>query len=253
MTKQVRPKLSRPDYDIIPIDNLGLTVFDMETIAAVLFADDDRVIRASIANVLQHAGYRVIVAKDGAEAVELHRKERPDLVLLDVGMPKRNGREACEDIRNVDSDVPILFYTAFDEDADQIAGLGCGADDFISKDASPEILLARISSALRRKHRSEFANFMWGEGTVNVAAQRYVEGHHQSSLTIREIEFLRHMSANEGAVISKDALLTRMFGIDYSGDPRALDKMIERLRSKLFDSSRFLTTIPRQGLVYSRR
>ena len=225
----------------------------METTATVLFADDDRIIRASISGVLQHAGYRVIVAKDGAEAVALHRQERPDLVLLDVGMPKKNGREACEDIRKVDSDVPILFYTAFDEDADQIAGLGCGADDFISKDASPEILLARISSALRRKHRSEFGNFMWGAGTVDVAAQRYVEGHHQSSLTIREIEFLRHMVANEGAVITKDALLTRLFGIDYSGDPRILDKIVERLRNKLFESSRFLTTVPRQGLIYSRK
>ena len=253
MSKSVRPKLSQPSYDIIPIDNLGLTGFDMETIATVLFADDDRVIRASIADVLQHAGYRVIIAKNGMEAVELHRQEHPNLVLLDVGMPKKNGREACEDIRKIDSDVPILFYTAFDEDADQIAGLECGADDFISKDASPEILLARISSALRRKHRSDIGNFMWGTGTVDVAAQHYVEDHHQSSLTIREIEFLRHMAANEDAVISKDALLTRMFGIDYSGDPRALDKMIERLRSKLFDSSRFLTTIPRQGLVYSRR
>ena len=225
----------------------------MEPIATVLFADDDRVIRASIANVLQHAGYQVIVAKDGAEAVKLHRQEHPNIVLLDVGMPKQNGREACEDIRKIDSDVPILLYTAFDEDADQIAGLGCGADDFISKGASPEILLARVSSALRRNRRSDVGNFMWGAGTVEVAAQRYVEGHHQSSLTIREIEFLRHMSANEGAVISKDALLTRIFGVDYSGDPRALDKMIERLRSKLLSSSGFLTTIPRQGLVYSRK
>ena len=245
--------MSRPDYDIIPVDNLGLTSFDMETIATVLFADDDRVIRASVASILQHAGYRVVIAKDGTEAVELHRQEHPNLVLLDVGMPKKNGRDACEDIRNVDSDLPILLYTAFDEDADQIAGLGCGADDFISKDASPEILLARISSALRRKRRSDVGNFMWGTGTVDVAAQRYVEGHHQSSLTIREIEFLRHMAANEGSVISKDALLTRIFGIDYSGDPRALDKMIERLRSKLLSSSGFLTTIPRQGLVYSRK
>ena len=225
----------------------------METIATVLFADDDRVIRASIANVLQHAGYQVIVAKDGAEAVKLHRQEHPNIVLLDVGMPKKNGREACEDIRKIDSDVPILLYTAFDEDADQIAGLGCGADDFISKDASPEVLLARISSALRRKRRSDFGNFMWGTGTVDVAAQRYVEGHRQSSLTIREIEFLRHMAANEGAVITKDALLTRLFGIDYSGDPRTLDKIVERVRNKLFESSRFLTTIPRQGLIYSRK
>lgn len=224
----------------------------MEAIATILFADDDRVIRASIADVLQHAGYRVIVAKDGAEAVELHRQEHPNLVLLDVGMPKKNGHEACKDIRNVDSDIPILLYTAFDDDEDQIAGLGCGADDFISKDASPEILLARISAALRRKHRSDVGNFIWGAGTIDVTAQCYVEGHFRSSLTIREIEFLRYMATNEGAVISKDSLLTRTFGINYSGDPRALDKMIERLRSKLMTSSHFLTTVPRQGVLYSR-
>ena len=225
----------------------------MGTIATVLFADDDRIIRTSVARMLQHAGYRVFVAKDGMEALKLHQQERPDLILLDVGMPKKNGREACEDIRKIDSDVPILFYTAFDEDVDQIAGLGCGADDFISKNASPEILLARISAALRRKCRSDIGNFIWGVGTVDVAAQRYVEGHHQSSLTIREIEFLRHMAANEGAVISKDALLARLLGIDYSGDPRTLDKIVERLRNKLFESSRFLTTVPRQGLIYSRK
>ena len=224
----------------------------MEEIATILFADDDRIIRASVADLLRQAGYSVLVAKDGAEAVKLHRSEHPDLVLLDVGMPKRNGREACTDIRQIDSDVPILLYTAFDKDNDQIAGLNCGADDFISKDTSSDIMLARLSSALRRKRRSETGNFTWGDGCVDVAAQCYVEGSLRSSLTIREIEFLRHMAANEGAVISKDALLTRMFGFEYSGDPRALDKMIERLRNKLLTSSRFLTTVPRQGLCYSR-
>ena len=224
----------------------------MDKTATILFADDDRIIRASIVGVLQHAGYHVVVAKDGAEAVKLHQQERPDLILLDVGMPKKNGREACEDIRRSDSDVPILFYTAFDEDADQIVGLGCGADDFISKETSTDVLLARLAAALRRKCRTETGNFMWGFGTVDVTAQCYVEGSHRSRLTIREIEFLRHMAENEGAVISKDALLTRLFGVNYSGDSRTLDKVVERLRNKLLGSSHFLTTVPRQGLLYSR-
>ena len=225
----------------------------MKEIATVLFADDDRVIRTSVADTLRHAGYRVVVAKDGIEAIALHKQECPDLILLDVGMPKKNGRAACEDIRKTDSNVPILFYTAFDEEADQIAGLGCGADDFISKAASTDVLLARLAAALRRKRRAETGNFTWGIGTVDVSAQCYVEGTLRSNLTIREIEFLRYMSENEGAVISKDALLTRLFGIDYSGDSRTLDKIVERLRNKLLGSSHLLTTIPRQGLRYSRR
>ena len=224
----------------------------MEEIATVLFADDDRVIRMSVADALRQAGYRVVVAKDGAQAVELHRQEHPDLVLLDVGMPQKNGREACEDIRKVDSVVPILFFTAFDEDADQIAGLECGADDFISKETSTDVLLARLTAALRRNSRAESGNFIWGHGTVDVSAQCFVEGSHRSPLTIREIELLRYMAANEDTVISKDALLTRLCGIDYSGDSRTLDKIVERLRNKLQGSSRFLTTVPRQGLVYSR-
>ena len=223
----------------------------MEGVVTILFADDDRVIRNAVAGMLRQAGYRVVVAKDGLEAVGLFGREHPDLVLLDVGMPKMNGRKACENIRGIDESVPILLYTAFDEDADQIAGLDCGADDFISKDASSDVLLARVAAALRRKHRSEVGNFAWGEGHVDVAAQCYVEGTQRSALTIREIEFLRHLAANEGAVISKDALVTRLFGVDYSGDPRALDKMIERVRRKLFGSSRLLTTIPRQGVRYT--
>lgn len=224
----------------------------MKEIATILFADDDRIIRTSVAETLRHAGYRVVVAKDGIEAVALHRDERPDLILLDVGMPKKNGREACDDIRKIDSDIPILLYTAFDEDADQIAGLGCGADDFISKETSSNVLLAHLAAALRRKCRAETGNFMWGLGIVDASAQCYVEGSLRSPLTIREIEFLRYMAENEGAVIAKDALLTRLFGINYSGDSRTLDKIVERLRNKLSGSSHFLKTVPRQGLIYSR-
>ena len=223
----------------------------MEEVATILFADDDRVVRNAVAGMLRQAGYRVVVAKDGVEAVESFGRERPKLSLLDVGMPKMNGREACEKIRRIDESVPILLYTAFDEDADQIAGLDCGADDFISKNASPDVLLARVAAALRRKHRSEVGNFAWGDGYVDVAAQCYVEGTRKSALTVREIEFLRHLAANEGTVISKDALVTRLFGVDYSGDPRTLDKVIERLRRKLFGSSRLLTTIHRQGVRYT--
>ena len=217
----------------------------------ILIVDDEPDICEILRFNLEMEGYDVFIAEGAAEGQEIISRAPVDLILLDVGMPKKNGREACEDIRNADSDVPILLYTAFDKDEDQIAGLGCGADDFISKDASTEVMLARISSALRRKHRSDAGNFMWGAGMIDVAAQCYVEGHLRSSLTIREIELLRHMAANEGAIISKDSLLARIFGIDYSGDPRALDKMIERLRSKLMTSSHFLTTVPRQGILYS--
>ena len=223
----------------------------MEEVATILFADDDRVIRNAVAGTLRQAGYRVVVAKDGLEAVGLFGREHPELVLLDVGMPKMNGRKVCENIRRVDESVPILLYTAFDEDADQIAGLDCGADDFISKDASTDVLQARVATALRRRQRSEIGNFAWGEGHVDVASQCYVEGTRKSELTVREIEFLRHLVLNEGSVISKDALVTRLFGAEYAGDPRALDKMIERVRRKLFGSSRLLATIPRQGVRYT--
>ena len=224
----------------------------MNNVETILFAEDERVLRESVAKFLGDAGYRVLIARDGAEAIDIHSLEHPDLVLLDVGMPKVDGRAACAAIRRTDSAVPILLYTAFDGDDCQIEGLSVGADDFISKDVPNDILLARLSAALRRSRRVGTGNFVFGEGWVDVAAQCFTEGNQSSDLTVREVELLRYFSQNEGVVLSKDALLAKLFGVTGTETVRTVDKLIERLRLKLFSSARCLVTIPRQGIRYGK-
>lgn len=223
----------------------------MKQVATVLLADDERPIREYVTELLESRGFRVIVARDGREAVEAHRRETPDVIILDVMMPRMNGYEACREIRKVDSSVPILFFTALDAEADELMGLGLGADDFISKTASEEKIIGRVSAAARRVSRSEQGNFLFGRGFVDAAACLYCEdGKIDVRLTEREVLVLREFTRYEGAVLSKDWLLTRLFGIDYNGDPRVVDKIIERLRAKVGSSAETIVTVPRQGFAY---
>lgn len=118
--------------------------------ADILLAEDDRAVRNSLVAVLEGAGHSVRAVRDGRKALERFREKTPDIAILDVMMPVMDGREACIEMRKRDESVPILFLTALDSDADEVRGLAAGADDYISKTASDEILLARIGAALRR-------------------------------------------------------------------------------------------------------
>jgi len=200
---------------------------------------------------LESRGFRVVTAKDGKEAVDIHRRERPDVVILDVMMLRMNGHDACREIRKVDASVPILFFTALDTEVDELLGLGLGADDFMSKTASDEKIVGRVVAAARRVSRSEVGNFLFGRGYVDAAACFYQEeGNDDARLTEREVLILREFVRHEGEVLSKDWLLTRLFGMDYDGDPRVVDKIIERLRAKVGSSAETIVTVPRQGFVY---
>jgi len=200
---------------------------------------------------LESRGFRVVEARDGQEAVEAHRRENPEVIILDVMMPRMNGHEASREIRKVDSSVPILFFTALDAEADELMGLGLGADDFISKTVSDEKIIGRVSAAARRVSRSEDGNFLFGRGFVDTAACMYREdGQDEVRLTEREVFVLREFTRHEGEVLSKDWFLTRLFGIDYDGDPRVIDKIIERLRAKVGSSVETIITVPRSGFVY---
>jgi len=200
---------------------------------------------------LESRGFRVVAAKDGQEAVDIHRRESPDVVILDVMMPRMSGHDACREIRKVDASVPILFFTSLDAEVDELLGLGLGADDFMSKTASDEKIVGRVVAAMRRVTRSEIGNFLFGRGYVDAAAYLYREGGNDDvRLTEREVLILREFVRHEGEVLSKDWLLTRLFGVDYDGDPRVIDKIIERLRAKVGASVETIVTVPRQGFTY---
>lgn len=205
-----------------------------------------------MSEMLVSAGYEVVAVRDGDEAVAAHRREMPDLVVLDVMMPRLGGHQACREIRKCDADIPILFFTAFDSEANELKSLGVGGDDFIAKTASKECVLARVAAALRRRQRREDGSFPFAYGHVDAAAQAFVSPEGTARLTEREIQTLREFARRPGEVILKDALLTRLEGLDCECDARTVDKIIERLRAKIGSSARTIVTIPRQGLVYQR-
>lgn len=210
----------------------------------ILIADDDEMITDVLSRQLQREGYAVVVAGDGAEALDLARSAEPDLVLLDVMMPKLQGWEVCRELRRT-SDVPILMLTARGEEVDRVLGLELGADDYIVKPFSFRELLARVRAHLRRSQYAQ-ARFTPQEanrdlvalGSVVIDRQRYVvmRGDAAVNLSQREFDLLLALLDADGAVVSRDTLLNRVWGEGWIGDLHTLDVHIRWLREKLEDT-----------------
>lgn len=219
----------------------------------ILIVDDERVIRDALSKLLQSEGYAVRTVTDGVSALAAIESKCPDLVLLDVMMPGTNGFAVCQKIRQLSSDVPVLFLTAKDSEVDQLRGFGVGADDYLAKTASEAILLARIAALLRRNHVSETRPtmcFSLGDAQVDCARLKLVFGEDTADLTLREIEMLRWFAANVGSVASHDFLLTRFWGVDSNVTLSALQMQIKRLREKLGPLGNRLASVHAQGYVF---
>lgn len=205
----------------------------------VLLAEDESVIREGLAALLESEGFAVEAAADGEAALERFAARRPDLVLLDVMMPKLNGYRVCTEIRKADADVPVLFLTAKDGEAEELRGLSCGADDYVSKTASQQILLARIASVLKRAGRRDGdsppdGGFDFAGWRVDTAGCRLMsEAGPGPELTLREIELLRLFARHPNELFSRDHLVTRFWGADFAGDEGVLTAALIRLRRKL--------------------
>ena len=218
----------------------------------IIVADDERVIRQSISRLLEDVGHAVRVAKDGEEALRLYRERRPDLMLLDVMMPKRNGYEVCEAIRRTDVDTPVLFLTALDTDVDELMGLGVGADAYISKTVSNEVLLARIAAAIRRhRHDTPTGDFDFADWHVDPAklSMRRKTGP-SVPLNEREVALLRWFAGHPGEVFSRDFLFARFWGVDFEGGESTLSMAIKRLREKLGSKGGLIESIRSSGYAY---
>ena len=218
----------------------------------LVVADDERLIRRSISRLLESNGFVVRIAKDGEEALRLYRERRPDLMLLDVMMPKGNGYEVCETIRRTDGETPILFLTALDSDVDELKGLGVGADAYISKTVSNEILLARIAAAIRRhRHDEPTGDFDFADWHVEPAKllMRRKEGY-AVALGEREVAMLRWFAGHPGEVFSRDFLFARFWGVSFDGNDSTLSIAILRLREKLGESAAGLKSVRGSGYVW---
>ena len=212
----------------------------------ILIVDDEEDILTLLEYNLEKAGFKVISADDGPEAIELAKKEKPALIILDIMLPSMEGTEVCKAIKRDDatSHIPIIMLTAKGEEVDRIVGLELGADDYITKPFSPRELVLRVKAVLKRGHGGEENEGTITAGNIKIDVERSVvisNGKHLK-LTATEFKLLVELVKARGKVLSRDALLDRVRGIDYYVTDRTIDTHIRRLREKLGKSAKHIET-----------
>ena len=200
----------------------------------ILVVDDEKNIVDIVAFNLHKEGYEVVVARDGEKCLEAFAKENPDLVLLDIMMPKMDGFEACKKIREK-SQVPIIMLTARAEEVDKVLGLELGADDYVVKPFGVRELLARIKANLRRKDTVAKPGSLMSFGEITIDPARYEvrKSGVALELTHREYELIKFLASENTKVFTREQLLEKVWGYEYYGDVRTVDVTIRRLRSKV--------------------
>lgn len=208
----------------------------MEKQQKVLVADDEAQIRNILSIYLKKAGFEVVEAADGAEALVKVQSDKPDIIVLDIMMPVMDGLEVCKQVRKI-SDIPIIMLTAKDEDDDRILGLEIGADDYITKPFNTREVVARVNAVLRRSGQTiaatgkqvlEFPSLM-----INLSEYRVVAFGKEVTFTAKEMELLWCLASHPGIVFSRNQLLETIWGYTYYGDTRTVDTHIKRVRHKL--------------------
>lgn len=206
--------------------------------ATVLVVEDEDSFVEALTIGLKREGFRVQVARDGAEALDVFDAVKPDLVLLDVMLPKVSGIDVCRELRRRSS-VPIIMVTAKGSEIDTVVGLEVGADDYVTKPYRLRELVARMRAVLRRRSADTSAVVADGEvlevGDVALDPERHevvIRGE-SVALPLKEFELLELLLANAGRVLPRDTLIDRVWGTDYVGDTKTLDVHVKRLRAKV--------------------
>lgn len=204
---------------------------------SILIADDNKQIVSILSEYAKKEGFETTEVSDGDEALRVFGKQKFDVILLDVMMPKKDGFEVCREIRK-SSNVPVIMITARGEDFERIMGLDIGADDYIVKPFSPGEVMARVRAILRRLERTpENASVqkLFNFDNLTICLDDFTASIDQQdiSLTKKEIELLWVMATNKNRVFTRDHLLDSVWGYDYFGDNRTVDSHIKRLRSKI--------------------
>ena len=205
----------------------------------ILLVEDEATVRNTLALNLRAEGHEVLTAEDGSAGLSLAREQTPDLIILDLMLPELDGLSICRILRR-DSDVPIIMLTARGTEMDRIAGLETGADDYVVKPFSLGELLARVRAHLRRtrgEKRASATRLQAGELTLDLLSRRANLGTVELKLTHREFDLLAELMRNHGAVLSRDLLLTRVWGYDYVGGSHTVDVHIRWLREKIEDDA----------------
>jgi two-component system KDP operon response regulator KdpE len=219
--------------------------------ARVMVVDDDPQIRRVLRTALVAQGYEAIDARNGEEAIERLGEEKPDLIILDVNMPRMNGIETCRVIRSM-SDVRIIMLTVRDSESDKIEALDAGADDYVTKPFSSPELLARIRAALRRSSQltPEMQVVRLGDIEINFNLRRVVVGEREARLTPKEFDLLQYLVGHPNVPITHTTLLQSVWGADYGEEVEYLRVFVNQLRKKIEknpSSPKYLLTEPWVG------
>jgi len=202
-------------------------------VSKILVVEDDTTVRETLALNLAQEGYAVATAEDGEAGLNLARSESPDLVVLDVMLPKLDGLTVCRILRR-ESDVPIILLTARGTETDKIIGLETGADDYIVKPFSLGEFLARVRAALRRgRSNAPPPELRAGNLLLDLASRRASAAGEPLQLAPREFELLATLMRNKGAALTRELLLAQVWGEDYPGDSRTVDVHVRWLREKI--------------------
>lgn len=221
----------------------------------LLIVDDEERIRKLIAKYAVFEGYEVAEAENGMQAVEMARSDPGDLVILDIMMPELDGFSAAREIRK-HSDVPIIFLSARGEEYDRFHGFELGVDDYVVKPFSPRELMMRVGAVLRRSRASQPENaheqVQLGGMTVDFTARQVWINGTALDLSPKEYDLLFFMVRNRGIALTRDRLISEVWGFDFFGDDRTLDTHIKLLRKQLGDYARYITTLRGVGYRFEK-
>jgi two-component system, OmpR family, alkaline phosphatase synthesis response regulator PhoP len=224
--------------------------------ATILVVDDEERLRSLVRGYLAQEGFRVLLADDGARALEIARAEQPDLIVLDLMLPGIDGLEVCRRLRGF-SDAYVLMLTARAEEIDRVIGLEVGADDYLTKPFSPRELVARVRAMLRRPRSGAAGEapppppLQFGALTIDYARHEAAIAGAPVALTALEYDLLVALAAHPGRAFTRAQLIDRVWGVDYFGDDHVVDVHIANLRKKLGDDpaqAQFIVTV--RGVGY---
>ncbi|UFT99393.1 response regulator YycF [Radiobacillus kanasensis] len=224
----------------------------------ILVVDDEKPIADILKFNLEKEGYEVICAYDGDEAIELTLSENPDLLLLDIMLPNKDGNEVCREVRKTHN-MPIIMITAKDSEIDKVLGLELGADDYVTKPFSNREVIARVKANLRRQQQipedtSRTKDIKISSLVIHPDAYTVTRDGQQVELTHREFELLHYLARHIGQVMTREHLLETVWGYDYYGDVRTVDVTVRRLREKIEENpSNPMWIVTRRGVGYYLR
>ena len=230
------------------------TTEKQQDIKSILIVEDDETLRQTLAYNLENEGHHVLAAADGPSGLDKARSDSPDLIVLDLMLPGLDGLSVCRILRR-EMDVPIIILSARSGEVDKIIGLDSGADDYITKPFGLGEFLARVRVALRRQPKPVAHQLVSEDLLLDLVARRAYKGKEPLVLSYKEFDLLAELMRNQGMVLSRDLLLTKIWGYDSVGGSRTIDVHIRWLREKIEENPskpKRITTIQRIGYRFER-